>query len=228
MTFALKAQVRDVFGKGVKNLRKQGILPAVLYGGGGENVVLSIDEQAFAKARRSAGESSLIELVVDHKGTENVLIHNVDYDPLTHLPRHVDFLRVRMDEKLRVAIPLRFEGEAPAIKQGGILVKVMHEVEVEALPAKLPHDLLIDLSRLNAFGDRIVLADVSLPAGVSFVGETDAVVALIEEPREEEPTGAVSEASQVEAVEVTGEKKQKEEESPSTGPLRSEASEETS
>ena len=215
MTFTLPAQVRTVFGKGVRTLRKQGILPAVLYGGGKKNIALSIIEQAFEKIRKGAGESSLVELHVEGEGVENVLIHDIDRDPLTHRPRHMDFLRVRMDEVLRVAVPLRFEGESPAVKEGGILVKVMHEAEVEALPANLPYEMVADISRLAVIGDRLTLANLTLPKGVSFVGDSESVVALIEEPRAEEevPPTESSESAQIEAIEVAKEKKEKEEES---------------
>lgn len=200
-----------MFGKGVRNLRKQGILPAVLYGGGKKNIALSVTEQALEKICKSAGESSLVELYVDEKDTENVLIHDVDYNPLTHKPRHVDFLRVRMDEALRVAVPFRFEGESPAVKEGGILVKVMHEAEVEALPANLPHEIVADLSRLTTIGGRLTLADFALPKGVSFVGDSESVAALIEKPRAEEEV-LPSESARIEAIEVAGGKKEKKEE----------------
>lgn len=211
MAFSLNTHVRTVFGKGVRRLRKQGVLPAVLYGGGRKNIALSVVEQAFEKIRRSGGESSLVELRVDGEGTENVLIHDVDHDPLTHKPRHIDFLRVRMDELLRVAVPIHFEGESPAVKEGGILVKVMHEAEVEALPTNLPHEIVADLSRLTAIGDRLMLADFALPKGVSFVSDAESVAALIEKPRAEEEA-LPSEAAQIEAIEVAKEKKEKEEE----------------
>lgn len=218
MTFMLPAQVRTIFGKSVRRLRTQGILPAVMYGGGKKNIALSIIERAFEKIRKSAGESSLVELRVDGEGTENVLIHDIDHDPLTQKPRHVDFLRVRMDELLRVAVPIRFEGESPAVKDGGILVKVMHEAEVEALPVQLPHDITVDLSRLTAVGDRLTLADLLLPAGVSFVGDPESVVALTEEPRAEEMQEAPSESSQIESIEVAGGKKEKESEEEEPSP----------
>lgn len=214
MAFSLNTQVRTIFGKSVRRLRTQGILPAVIYGGGKKNIALSIIERAFEKIRKSAGESSLVELRVDGEGvegegTENVLIHDVDYDPLTRKPRHVDFLRVRMDKLLRIAVPLRFEGESPAVKEGGILVKVMYEVEVEALPANLPHEITVDLSRLVAIGDRIILAELSVPEGVSFVSDPESVAVLVEEPRAEEEAASEvsSESAQIEAIEIAKEKK---------------------
>lgn len=212
MSFFLDAQVRTLFGKGVRTLRKRGILPAVVYGAHKKNVALNVEERALEKMRKLAGESSLIELRVEGEGVEkeNVLIHDVDYDPVTHRPRHVDFLRVRMDEVLRVAAPFRFEGESPAVKEGSVLVKVMHEAEVEALPANLPHDIMVDISRLVSIGDRLTLADVLLPAGVVFVGDPESVVVLVEKQRAEAVEEAPLEAAQIEAIEVAGGKKEKE------------------
>lgn len=210
MTFSLQAHVRDVFGKRVKNLRREGFLPAVVYGGGKKTVPLQLAGLAAQKAWQEAGESALIDLAIEGDENTKVLIHDIDRDPVTHAIRHIDFLRVRMDEKIRVTIPLHFEGESPAVKQGGILVKVMHEAEVEALPDNLPSGITVDLTRLVAVGDRIALADLLLSSGAAFTGEAEAVVALAEEPRaEEEPAGGVSEAEQVESVEVTSEKKEK-------------------
>lgn len=214
MIFMLPAQVRTIFGKKVRILRKQGVLPAVIYGGGGKNISLSVIEQAFEKIRKIAGESSLVGLHVDGEGMENVLIHDIDRDPLTQKLRHVDFLRVRMDELLRVAVPFRFEGESPAVKEGGILVKVMYEAEVEALPAHLPHEIVVDLSRLAAVGDRVIFANLLLPKGVSLVSDPESIAVLVEEPRmEEEGAPEVSsETAQIEAIEVAKEKKEKEKE----------------
>lgn len=215
MAFFLDTQVRTVFGKGVRTLRKQGVLPAVIYGGGKKNIALSMRGRAFEKIRKNAGESSLIELHEQGGTIENVLIHEVDYDPITHKPRHVDFLRVRMDEVLRVAIPFRFEGESPTVKEGGILVKVMHEAEVEALPGNLPRDIVVDLARLVSVGDRFTLADLVLPNGVSFAGDKESVIVLIEEPRVEEEAAAAesSESAQIEKIEVADGKKEKDKES---------------
>ena len=134
------------------------------------------------------------------------LIHEVNLDPLTSKPRHVDFYAVTKGEKVEVAIPLEFVGVSPAVEAGANLVKVMHEVEVEADPMNLPHDIPVDLSVLKAINDRIHARDLVLPAGVELVGEPEEVVALVQEVVEEKVEEAPADIS---AIEV--EKKGKEE-----------------
>lgn len=180
-------------------MREEGRLPAILYGAKTENKPISVTFKDFIKTWKEAGESTIIELKEGAKKF-NVLIHQVDIDPIKNEPIHVDFLAVRMDEIISAATPLVFEGEAFAVKSlGGVLVKVMHEVEVEALPADLPHELKVDVSKLETFEDRITLGDVVLPKGVNIIPGLDEVVALVEPPREEEEE---SEAPSIEDVEV--------------------------
>jgi large subunit ribosomal protein L25 len=181
MTLELKAEIRDVFGKKLKNFRKEGKLPAVLYGRKKETTPLFVDLKEFKKVWKEAGESSIIKLQ-----DENVIIQDVSVDPVKNEPLHVDFYAVEMDKPIEATIPLIFEGTAAAEKElGGILVKVMYEVEVEALPRNLPHELKVDISKLKVLDDQITVKDIELPAGVKILTKEDEVVALIEEPKEE-------------------------------------------
>src|SRR5882724_4104305 len=137
---AITATKREVSGKRVKKLRTVGQLPAVLYGHNVKNQQIEISEKDFAKAFKSAGESTLVNLVVDGT-TQPVLIHEVQHHYLNDNPIHVDFYAVNMSEKLKVRVPLHFMGEAPAVKSlGGTLVKNLSELEVECLPADLPQN----------------------------------------------------------------------------------------
>ena len=135
----LQAQERKIKGKKVKTLRQEGFLPAVIYGEGVSSQSISIPYKEFEKAYKEAGESTLLKLEVDGKA-HNALIHGIAYDPLKGNPIHADFYAVRMDRAIRTKVPLEFIGESPAVKnEGGILVKVMQEIDVEALPPNLPH-----------------------------------------------------------------------------------------
>ncbi len=195
----LRVEERNIFGKKLKPLREEGKLPAVLYGAKAKNKPLFVNLKDFIKIWKEAGESTIVDLKEGEKEF-NVLIHEVDIDPIKNKPIHVDFLAVRMDELISAPTPLVFEGEAPAVKSlGGVLVKVMHEVEVEALPGDLPHELKVDISKLEVFDDKITLGDVVLPKGVSIIASLDEVIALVEPPRGEEEE---SEAPSVEDVEV--------------------------
>ncbi len=213
----ISAQKRTALGRKVKGLRKEGLLPAVVYGKGLTTEPISIKEGEFLKVWRSAGESSLVELNVEG-GKRNVLIHDVSLHPIEDTLLHVDFYQVRMDELLRTKVQLAFEGEPPAVKNlGGILVKVMHEVEVEALPADLPHELIADLSVLAEIGGKLAIKDIKLPAQVKIIAEPEETIALIEAPRSEEEILGEAQPMSLESIEVVGKKKEEEGEEAAEG-----------
>lgn len=202
----LSVQKREEGGEKAAVLRRAGSVPAVVYGGKHESTPVVIDARAFEKVLREAGESTIVML--QGLGEElPALIHEVDLDPVAHRPRHVDFYAVTKGQKVEVAIPLSFVGESPAVKAGANLVKVLYELEVEADPMSLPHDIQVDISALVSVGDQIHAKDLVLPAGVELMIELEEVVALIQEVEEEVVEAAPADIS---AIEV--EKKGKEEE----------------
>lgn len=181
----LKAQKRDIAGKKTKDLRKTGLLPAVLYGPGIKNISVAVPYKDFEKIHREAGESTVIKLDLEGK-TYNVLIHDVAYSVIKGEPIHADFYAVEMDKPIRAKVQIEFTGESPAAKNyGGILVKVMQAMELEALPQDLPHELKADLSLLKEFADRILVKDIKLPVRVKIFAGLDEIVALVEQPRSE-------------------------------------------
>lgn len=189
----LKARTRNELGKSVKTLRKGGFLPAVVYGEGVPSQALAVPYKDFMTTLRVAGESTLVILDVDGKPL-NVLIHDVSYDPVSDMPIHADFHAVRMDKVIRTHVPLEFTGESPAVKNdAGVLVRVVQELEVEALPQNLPHELIVDLSLLAAIGSTIHVSDIALPAGVMLIADLDETIAVVEAPRSEEDIAALSE-----------------------------------
>ncbi|MBI4114734.1 MAG: 50S ribosomal protein L25/general stress protein Ctc [Candidatus Niyogibacteria bacterium] len=202
--FAIKAENRTLFKKKARDLRKTGKIPAIVYGKGIDAESLSIPFTDFMRVWRRAGESSLVEIAVGEK-KHNVLITEVQLDPIKNTPIHVDFHAVRMDEKITTSVPIAFEGESPAVKQeGGVLVKVLHELEVESLPADLPQEITIDISALVKFEDRITVADIKLKEGIVIQADPEDVVVLVTAPREEKE----EEAKSIEEIEVTTEKKE--------------------
>ena len=203
----LKAEKRELLGGKVSILRKEGLVPAELYGHGKENMHLTVNAKEFNKVFKVAGESTIITLVVD-KDKMPALIHDVSLDPITDAVLHADFYAVNMNEEIETTVPFEFIGEAAAVKaQGGILVKSMHEVDVRALPANLPHAIEIDLSALENIHDSIHIKDVKVKSGVKLLAEDDAVIAtVVEQAAEEETVGPTS----VEDVKVEGEEKKKE------------------
>jgi large subunit ribosomal protein L25 len=205
--FAIKAKKRDE-GVKVDALRKSGEIPAVFYGAGKDTTSISIGTVEFKKIWREAGESSTVKVEMADKNID-VLIHEVQVDPVSEEPIHVDFLAVDMKKKLRVNVPLVFEGISNAVKSGlGNLVKVLYEVEVEALPADLPHDLIVDISKLETLKDQVFVSDIKLPAGVVVITNSSEVAASIVEQVEEKEEVVVP--VDLSAIEV--EKKGKKEE----------------
>ncbi len=183
----IKATLRDLKTSKPEKLRRVGRLPAVLYGNKVQNVNLTVDAREFDKLLRKAGESTIVELTTDDGKTHPVLIHDVQNHYLTSVPTHVDFYEVSMTKKLKAAVVLEFIGESQAVKAlGGVLVKVLSEVEVECLPADLPHNIVVSLDVLKTLHDTIHVKDLPVPAKVKLITEADELVVKVQPPREVE------------------------------------------
>jgi len=195
---------REILGKKVDALRKEGLVPAEVYGHGFENIHLSVSAKDFTKIFKEVGESTIINLIFESKRMP-VLIQEVTFDAVSDQILSIDFRYIRTDEKLRVAIALNFIGEAPAVKEsGGVLIKAVHEIEVESLPADLPHNIEVDLSQIENIGDSIHIKDLKVGQGVKILVDSETVVATVTEPAKEEEVAPIS----VEDVKVEEEKKE--------------------
>ncbi len=203
----LDAQTRDN-SQILETLRKAGNMPAVFYGKKTESTPISVVQKDFIKVWKAAGESDVISIKME-KGTVDVLIKDVDVDPVTDIPRHADFYVFEKGKKLEISVPLIFEGTSPAIKDlGGSLIKVLHDLEISADPQHIPHDIKVDISSLVTLDSVIVASDVVLPTGVSLVNDADQVVASVAGPKGEE----VEESAPVDLSSIEVEKKGKKEE----------------
>lgn len=183
-------------------VRASGAMPAVYYGPKDANTPISINAKDFGKIWRQAGESSVV-ILKDSAGVEHEsLIHDVDIHPLSGEPRHADFYIIEKGKKVEVSVPLVFEGVSPAVKDlAGILVKVHREIEIEASPRDLPHDIKVDISKLVALDDVITAGDLILPTGVELKISPEEVVVAIsvgKEEIEEAPTAIDMSAIEVE------------------------------
>ena len=184
----LQAEKRELVGRSLNSLRKEGFLPSVVYGHNFETIPIQIKYKDFENAFKKAGESTLITLKISANpptGGEPVIIKDIQKDPVTDEIIHADFYKVNLKEKIKAMIPIVVVGESEIVKSGGILVKTVNELEVEALPQDLPHALQIDISKLNNFGDQILVKDILVSSGVKIEVNPEDVVALIQEPREE-------------------------------------------
>lgn len=181
----LTAHQRAVTGRKVRHLRASGVLPAVLYGKGQEAMSLQLPLKDFEHTYKDAGESTLIYLNVG-KDSYPTIIKDVGRDSVSGTPIHADFYKVSLSEKIKAMVPVVFIGESPAVAGlQAIFVRNVNELEVEALPQNLPHEISVDISSLKAFGDQITLADVKLSDAV-LVGGADEILATVQEPKSEE------------------------------------------
>src|SRR3989344_2035093 len=197
---------REAQGPKARALRRAGQLPAVVYGAHQAATAVTIEARAFDKVFALAGESAIVSLEGLGGPALATLVHEGDLDPVTHTPRHVDFYAVTKGEKVEVAVPLEFVGESPAVKSGANLVRVLHELTVEAEPMSLPHEFVIDVSVLAEVGAQIHASDVQLPTGVMLITDPEEVIALIQEV-EEEPEEVAAPAD-LSAIEVEGKGKE--------------------
>lgn len=196
----LEATKRDT-KTNLDELRSEGIIPAVFYGPKEATTSIAVKEPAFIKAYKEAGESSVITLK-EGASEHEALIHDVQFDAVTDRPKHIDFYVIEKGKKVSVFVPLEFTGVSPAEKDlGGILIKVLHELEIEAMPKDLPHELTVDISAIKDFDTQILAKDIKLPAGVELLADPEEPVALAQAAKEidvEESTDVDMDAIEVE------------------------------
>lgn len=165
-------------------LRKQGVVPAVFYGPKEKATPIGVDSRKLASTWRSAGETTIITLTGMGEPKET-LIRDVQFHPVTGSLLHADFYVLEKGKKIKIKVPLEFVGQSVAEKSGHILVKSLHEVEIEVAPAELPHNLPVDVSALANIGERLTVADIKLPPSATLITHRDEVVASVTEFKEE-------------------------------------------
>ncbi len=221
MEFKLQAQQRDIIKKKVKNLRSQGLIPAAVFGYKG-NFNVQLNQKIFEKMFPQAGHTSIVQVELNEK-IHNVLIDEVQIDPVSRNTRHVSLREVRMDEEITVQVPLELVGEeaSPAVAdEDQLIILTVNEIEVRGLPGNLPTEIKIDVSGFHA-GDTITLDQIKLPEGVHLVEhlqgdeeteerEYPTMVTTVgatqtEEELKIEPSGAELEAQEDEGAATEGE-----------------------
>lgn len=213
MELILNAKKRDVIGKKVEELRKDNLIPAVLYGKGMGNKNIMVERLAFNRVFKEAGENTLLDLKIDEQDTFKVLIQEVQKNPLTNSFAHIDFRQIDMSQKIQVEVSIKFIGEAPAIKElGGTLVKSFDEIKIECLPENLIHNVEVDISSLKTFEDAILIKDINVPEGVEILNDKNATIATVEAPISEAELKALEEKPEekVDSIEKVEEKKEEE------------------
>ena len=213
----LKAEKREITGRKVKRMRKEGILPGNIYGKNIKSVSLMVKEKDFEDMFKKVGETSLLQIELG-KEKRPVLVHNVQMDPLSDKPIHVDFLQVDLKEKETAEVPVELVGESPAEKQGlGTVVQYIQEIEVEALPTDLPDKFEVDISNLIEVDNAVFVKDLKVDKKkIEIKNDMEVILVKVEaikEEVEEVPVAPVPEAGEGEVPVETpeGETVEKEE-----------------
>ena len=188
----VSAAPREVVGKKVSVLRRQGILPAVVYGFERESQPIQLDAHEFEVLMRTTSRNTLVDLKIGSGKATPVLLQGIHEHPVKRHPMHVDFYVVKMTEELTVDVPINYVGEAPAAdKLGGTLLHMRESISVRALPTELPSGLELDVSSLDTFDAVLHVGDLVVPAGVTVVTDPHEPLARVQPPRvEEEPVVA--------------------------------------
>lgn len=188
--------VREKLGTSATNaVRKKGCIPVEIYGHGFENIHAATLARDFAKVHKAAGETTIITVALPNEKIQ-ALIYDVAHDPRTGAVIHADVYRVRMDEKITAKVPIEFIGNSPAVKAGGVLVKAVHEIEIEALPGDIPHTFIADLSRIKEIGESLRVKDAlgggTAPRENIIKVPLDMVIATVIAPRVQEEAPVAS------------------------------------
>jgi large subunit ribosomal protein L25 len=193
----LAAEHRDIIGKKVALLRRAGRLPAVVYGHGVDSQSISVDAHEFEQLRRHSGPNALVDLSLDGKKAQPVLVSSVQVHPVNRRTLHVDLFLVRMTEELTVDVPLVATGDSTAVTlQGGTLLHPIESVRVRALPDHLPQSIEYSVEGLTDFESTIHVRDLSVPSDVTLLTDGDEIIAKVQAPRVEEVVEVAAEAGE--------------------------------
>jgi large subunit ribosomal protein L25 len=188
----LEVQPRDKTGKNAnRRVRAAGKIPAVVYGAGKESVAIELDRKTFIETMRpGVGDNPIFLLKLGDK-ERHAMIRDIQMDPVSRMVIHVDFQRILMDQKVRVAVPVELVGTAAGVKEGGMLDFVTREVHVECLPGEIPKSIEHDVSSL-VIGEHVEAKDLQLPQGVVLLDEPERVIASLGHARTEEAEAAAA------------------------------------
>ncbi len=208
----LKVELRDLKKEKTREGLKRKKIPAIVYGNGIENEALWVDSLSFNKIYNDVGENAIIKLNIEDKSDDNVLVYDIQWNPLTDEIIHIDFLRVDMSKEVEAEVPLEFVGESPAIKEmGGVLVKSLNSVNIKSLPGNIPSELKVDLSALKTFEDHYKVRDLVVDDSVDILTGEEVVIASVAPPRSEEDLAKLDEKIEEDVSQVEGAEKESDE-----------------
>jgi len=182
--YFLKAEKRDSFGKDNSQLREKSFVPAVVYGKHVDSFPIYVQKEDFNRVFKKAGETSVIELEIDGK-KHMVLVKQIQRTPDLLEPHHIEFLAVNIKEAVKATVEIEIVGENDLIKQGGIAVKSLGEIEIETLPTNIPHVIEVDISNIKEYGEAIRVKDLGLDKSIKVLTDEDLTVVVLDEVKEE-------------------------------------------
>lgn len=196
-TNSLTAEARLRTGSGLlKQMRREGYTPSVIYGAGTENSNVKVNTKAFTDLiASSASDNIIVTLDVEGSGKQLAFIQDVQEDAITRKPLHIDFLAVNADTTITAALPLVFKGEPIGVKNGGLLEQLVYNVEVSCLPGDLPEIITADVSALK-IGQSLHIGDLQLPDGVTAEGNADVLICNVAKTRAALSAGGEEEAEE--------------------------------
>ncbi|MGD7651590.1 MAG: 50S ribosomal protein L25 [Verrucomicrobiales bacterium] len=200
---SLKAAPRARTGSGLlKQMRREGWLPSVIYGRGTESKNLKVDAKTFSELiSHSTSEAIVVNLDVEGEGTSLAFLQAIQHDPISGTALHADFLAIDEKTEIQGQVPAVLVGEAPGVKTGGVIEQYVHDIEIKSIPANFPTEIEIDITKLE-LGESLHIGDVSFPAGVSPTQGDDVVIVHIgragsSDAEEETEEGAETETAEV-------------------------------
>ncbi len=210
----LQAKKREAAGGGAaKRLRRDGIVPAVIYGATQDNYSIQVDAREFGSLlKQTSAENFLVDLQIEgaKEKTKLAMVQDMQQDPLSGDILHVDFHAVNENQPITATVPIELTGEAEGVKEGGLLDHQLHSIEVHCLPSALPEGFEADVTNLKV-GEALHISDLTVPEGVEFTLDGDVVIAIIAEPRLAETEDEEGAAAADGEPEVIGEKADDEE-----------------
>jgi len=215
----LGAKKRTEMGRKTNQGRKAGQVPAVIYGKGIKSESLWVDALDFSRLVKESGESVIIDLTIDgsddplcqssSEASRNVIVNEVQRDPVKNDYRHIDFYQVNMKEKIETEVELIFIGESEAVKaMGGVLVKSIDHIKIKCLPTDLPSHIDVDISKITNFEEHITIKDLDISDKVEIEGDLETVIALVSPPRSEEDLASLDEKVEGDVTDVEGVEKE--------------------
>jgi large subunit ribosomal protein L25 len=176
----LQVQKRTILGNSVKKIRKEGLIPGVVYGNKTEPKSISVEKKDFHRLYKKAGMTSIVDLKIDLEKALPCIIHDLDFHPVTEEIRHMDFLAVDLKSKIITEVPIELTGDAPGVKElGAVLVASLDTLEIECLPEDIPHTIKIDVSNLKTLDDVIHISDLEKSPKYEILNDLEETIASL-------------------------------------------------